>query len=63
MLRIQKRIRNKTLLPEMVSVHYVNPVKGGHSEIMELRLDEEGDFIDDWPDGFFEEAYKETFQG
>lgn len=62
MLRIQKRIRNKTLLPEMVSVHYVNPVKGGHSEIMELRLDEEGDFIDDWPDGFFEEAYKETFQ-
>jgi hypothetical protein len=26
-----------------------------------LRLDEEGDFIDEWPDGFFEEGFQEIF--
>ncbi len=61
MLRLQRRIRNQELNPEMVAVQYVNRVKGGHSEVMELRLDRDGDFIDEWPNGFFEEAYKEKF--
>jgi hypothetical protein len=30
---------------------------------MKLRLDENGDFIDAWPDGFFEESYNEVFAG
>jgi hypothetical protein len=60
-LRLQKRIRNNMLNPDLVAVHYVNPVKGGHSEVIELRLDQDGDFIDEWPNGFFEEAYKEKF--
>jgi hypothetical protein len=28
-----------------------------------LRLDDHGDFIDEWPGGFFEESYREIFGG
>ena len=61
MLRLQKRIRSKEIDPSLVSVIYVNPTSGGCSEAYELRIDEEGDFIDEWPHGFFEESYKEKF--
>lgn len=61
MLRLQKRIRNKEISKDQISVNYVNPVKGGFSNLIELRLDDEGDFIDEWPNGFFEEAYLEKF--
>ncbi len=61
MLRLQKRIRSKEIDPSLVSVIYVNPTSDGCSEAYELRIDEEGDFIDEWPHGFFEESYKEKF--
>jgi len=59
-LRIQRRIRQKTISPEDVCVLYVNPTKNG-SEVIELRLDEQGDFIDSWPHGFFDEDLVEIF--
>jgi hypothetical protein len=61
MLRLQRRIRDKKIKPKDISVNYVNPVGGGASSILELRLDEDGDFIDEWPNGFFEESFKEKF--
>ena len=61
LLRLQKRIRAKKIDPSLLSIVYVNPTKNGCSEVLELRLDEDGDFIDEWPNGFFEEAYKEKF--
>jgi hypothetical protein len=61
MLRLQKRIRNKDIDPGLVSVIYVNPTAGGFSDAYELRIDEDGDFIDEWPNGFFEESYRERF--
>ena len=33
------------------------------SRFVELRIDEEGDFIDEWPGGFFEESFHEKFGG
>ena len=60
-LRIQRRIREGKLDPSAVSVLYVDPdptVESG-STITPLRLDENGDFMDDWPDGFFEEGFGE----
>lgn len=60
MLRLQKRIR-QGLPKEHVSVLYVSPRPEGGSKIISLRLDDDGDFIDEWPDGFFEESYKEMF--
>ena len=60
-LRMQRRIRERKLEPSDLSVLYVNPNANGTkgSTITQLRLDENGDFIDDWPDGFFEEDFGE----
>lgn len=60
MLRIQKLIRNGKLNHEDVSVIYVDRDKEG-SRCLSLRLDAEGDFIDEWPGGFFEEGFEEIF--
>ena len=60
-LRIQRRIREGTLDPSTVSVLYVDsdPAGKSGSTITPLRLDENGDFMDEWPDGFFEEGFGE----
>lgn len=60
MLRLQKLIRQGNLNPEDISVIYVDSNSKG-SQCLELRLDEEGDFIDEWPDGFFDDDFKEIF--
>ncbi|GET42902.1 hypothetical protein MiSe_77200 [Microseira wollei NIES-4236] len=61
MLRLQKLIRKGELNPDDVSVIYVDRGLEG-SKCLHLRLDEEGDFIDEWPGGFFEEDFNEIFQ-
>ena len=60
-LRIQRRIREGKLDPSAVSVLYVDPdAQGaGGSTITSLGLDENGDFVDEWPDGFFEDGFGE----
>jgi len=50
----------KPLRPEDVAVIYAKPTENG-TELMELRISEDGDFIDKWPDGFFTEREKELF--
>lgn len=60
MLRLQKLIRKGELDLQDVSVIYVDRTPNG-AQCKLLRLDEEGYFIDEWPDGFFEEGYKERF--
>ena len=50
----------KPLRPEDVGVIYAKPTENG-AELMELRISEDGDFIDKWPDGFFTEREKELF--
>lgn len=59
-LRIRRRIREGTLDHRHVAVLYVMPTDSG-PQLRELRLDAEGDFIDSWPDGFFEEDFRELF--
>lgn len=59
-LRIQRRIREGKLSPADVSVLYVDPKASKGSVVEEIRLDEHGEFIDLWPDGFFVESYNET---
>lgn len=60
MLRLQKLIRKKELQAEDVCVLYVSRDKDG-SRVDRLGLDANGDFINDWPGGFFEESYNELF--
>jgi hypothetical protein len=59
-LRLQRLIRQGKLTPDDVSVIYVDRSATG-SQCVELRLDKDGDFIDNWPQGFFEEGYNEIF--
>lgn len=46
------------LKPEDVAVHYVEPTSAG-TKFRQLRVDEDGDFLDRWPQGFFVERREE----
>ncbi len=61
MLRLQRRIREGKIKSSDVSVLYVDPnnTDGQGSIIKKLRLGEKGDFLDEWPDGFFDEGFNE----
>jgi predicted ATPase len=71
LLRLLRRIRGSEsqgrsespehiLRKEDVSVQYVQPTpEGTHFE--RLRIDSDGDFLDEWPDGFFDERDEELF--
>lgn len=72
LLRIMRRIRESTSgeLPDGiqaieardVQVLFVMPSKNGEgSVIKKIALDEEGEMIDNWPGGFFEEGFNERF--
>lgn len=62
MLRLQRRIKEGVIRPSDVSVVYVEPSQNGTgSKVHHLALDDDGEFIDEWPDGFFEESYDEVF--
>ena len=61
LLRLQRRIREGKLSPTSVSVLYVQPAGRNGAEILRLRIDASGEFVDEWPDGFFEESYREMF--
>jgi len=69
-LRVMRRIRETTrnslpegkhpIKPEDVAILYVQPGDNG-STVQELRIDEQGRFVDNWPQGFFEERLDEMF--
>ena len=53
-LRLQRLVREKQIEPEDISVVYISRGPEG-AKAERLHLDEDGDFIDDWPNGFFPE--------
>lgn len=71
MLRLLRRIEETTendvptkelrLRPEQLSVNWFEPDKKG-TKIINLPVDENGEFIKPWPHGFFEERAKELFR-
>ena len=72
LLRIMRRIRETTngdrkdkiqITPEDVQILFVKPSrKGEDSIIKKIALDEEGELIDRWPGGFFEEGFEEAME-
>lgn len=60
--RLQRRIREGGLSTRDVCVLYVDPGEDG-SRVMQLRMDETGDFVDEWPGGFFDDGFKESVAG
>lgn len=61
MLRVQRRIREGTLEPSAVSVIYVDQDADGNATAKPLRLNDRGEFLDEWPDGFFDDRLEELF--
>ena len=72
MLRCLRRIRETSkgiqaegipaVVPEDIAVHFVEATGTG-PRIRRIEIDTDGDFIDEWPGGFFEESYREKFAG
>ena len=62
MLRLQRRVREKRISKELVSIIYVDVGEKG-AQITPISLDDEGDFTTLWPEGFFEERLDEVFGG
>jgi predicted ATPase len=70
LLRVMRRMRETSngelpegippTTPQDVRVLFVQP-KGTSSTVRHLELDEEGQLLDAWPGGFFEEGYRERF--
>lgn len=58
MLRLQKHVRKGNLFRDELTVVFTEPTSHG-TILHHLRLDEDGDFIDDWPGGFFNERLRE----
>lgn len=61
MLRVQRRIREGTLEAKEVSVIYIDRGRSGPATVRQLRLSDDGEFLDQWPGGFFEERLDEIF--
>jgi hypothetical protein len=65
MRRMRETARRKTrdsprVRPEDVALLYVLRDES-RSVVLEIRLDEEGNLLDAWPGGFFEEGFRERF--
>jgi hypothetical protein len=62
LLRIQSHVASPSvnLQPEDVAVYSVFARSDGKKEARHLRLNNEGIFIDDWPEGFFPERLAEA---
>ena len=71
LLRILKRIRQTNgdtlsddrlkISRDDVSVLYFDPQPNGSTKIKNLRISLDGEFMDRWPKGFFEERYEDLF--
>lgn len=61
MLRVQRRIREGALEAKDVSVIYIDRGQRGPATVRQLRLSDDGEFLDQWPGGFFEERLDEIF--
>lgn len=67
-LRLQRRIREKAAVAslktvvtaDLVAVYHVNS-KNGQTKVTEMHLDQNGDFMEPWPDDFFEIDFYERF--
>lgn len=70
LLRILRRIREThkgylipkelKIKPDDITIYYFQPTENG-TRIKHIRVDEYGEFIDRWPDGFFSERDRELF--
>lgn len=72
LLRCLRRIRETSagkrlpddplaLGPDQISILYFDPQSNGTTKVRKIRVTKDGEFIDRWPRGFFEERGKDLF--
>jgi hypothetical protein len=72
LLRILKRVRQASagriastdalaVKPDDLAILYFDPQPDGSTKVKRIRVTDDGDFLDRWPRGFFEERGKELF--
>jgi len=59
-LRLLRRIREGVIAPEDVSILYVDVDSHGCAYVRRLDVDSDGDLIEGWPGGFFDERLEEV---
>jgi predicted ATPase len=57
-LRLLRRVREGVIKHDDIAILYVSASEDG-SNITHIRVDNDGDFMDRWPNGFFEETYRD----
>jgi predicted ATPase len=57
-LRLLRRVREGVIKPDDIAILYVSSGEDG-SNVTHIRVDKDGDFMDRWPNGFFEETYRD----
>jgi predicted ATPase len=62
-LRLLRRVREGALRPEDLAILYVDLDDDGAAFIRRLDVDQEGDLVDGWPGGFFDERLTEVLGG
>ncbi len=60
--RLMRRVREGKISKDDISIVYVEPGPNG-STVTQIHLDDDGDLIDDWPNGFFEEGFRDHLAG
>lgn len=59
MLRFLRRIREGTLDPSAIQVYYIDQDALGNSKVHDLPIGSSGEFLAEWPNGFFDDRLKE----
>lgn len=60
-LRIQTEVAKGNLKPKDVRIYYIQPNSSGH-QVIPIPLNKKGEFLAEWPKGFFEENYQESLK-
>jgi hypothetical protein len=60
--RLQRLIREGRVSPSDVAINWIYRDRDG-SHCHPIRLDDEGDFMDEWPGGFFEDGFDDIIAG
>lgn len=63
LLRVRRRIRQRRLKPDEVAVIYVDNTKEDGVTVRRLRLGEQGELLDPWPRGFFDDSLEDVLGG
>jgi hypothetical protein len=62
LLRLLKLVRKGELLPGDIAINYVQIDRSlGSASVTEIEVSPEGNFLSEWPNGFFEERMDELF--